>query len=212
MEKYKKIEEHYKNLTKIFSSIYLCYSDLRDIKIIKYHNLSKKVMIYKRSCMGNTLQNKELMKKQDENQYLLDIYIKNIKDFLSDKKLTLYFDNSLNNETDFLNKLNELENNSALFRIQYISFNKSYKVTIYINNEQHEVNELDFELLTELINRLEFNEIILNNLVDYPDKKAIKTLITNYKKFFLQQKSLMKLVLKLLKIILANNDVARGIV
>ena len=149
--------------------------------------------------MGNTLQNKELMKKQDENQYLLDIYIKNIKDFLSDKKLTLYFDNSLNNETDFLNKLNELENNSALFRIQYISFNKSYKVTIYINNEQHEVNELDFELLTELINRLEFNEIILNNLVDYPDKKAIKTLITNYKKIFSSTKVVDEVSSKIIK-------------
>ena len=115
---------------------------------------------------------------------LFNFNLNKILKISDNKTLIIYFDHSLGGgtETYFFNQLDQLYENEILVRIQYFLDKLYYKATVYMKNEIFEIELVNFVMLSEFINKLICQKIILNNIVGYPNVKDILDLISDYKK------------------------------
>lgn len=93
----------------------------------------------------------------------------------------LFFDLSWGGGTEsyFYQKRDELLNSHHVIRVQYISAVKQYKVTLYKLGEERVLWKCDLQQLKLVLQDLVLEEIIVNNLVGYPNPFAILDMITH---------------------------------
>ena len=111
------------------------------------------------------------------------------------KNMVLYFDHSLGGGTDtyFQNQICKLTENDVYVRVQYLLVPQNYKISIY-TKEKLGINIANSteDILYKILNSLQFNTIIINNLVGYPKVKSILNFVKMYKLEFKNVKVIVK--------------------
>lgn len=107
------------------------------------------------------------------------------KKYFLNKKINVVFDHGLGGGADLYFEKNLAKNisvNDALLRVQYYLDKKEYAIKIYDRNGlEKDINRITFEVINDLLFKINIEKIIVNNLVGYPKLKAILDLINEIK-------------------------------
>lgn len=123
---------------------------------------------------------RKFTKKPEENLTLEQLIEYNSK--FANKTL-LFFDLSLGGGTEsyFYNKVKILRENNLVLRIQYLNDLALYKLSLYDNEHYKYFYIKSLDALTMILKQLNLSEIIINNLVGYPNLIGMLGLIGNLK-------------------------------
>ncbi|MFJ5364650.1 glycosyltransferase [Pectobacterium punjabense] len=104
-------------------------------------------------------------------------------ELFSNKKIILFFDLSLGGGTEsyFYNILKKTRINNNIIRFQYIHDLSIYKITYFEKENEYISTVKNLFLFEKKILNTELSEIVVNNLVSWPDTYAVLNLIRRLK-------------------------------